>query len=278
MSSISSGRIFLILVLAVLLSACGMGTRYMFASSSELLATPDQLGLLYQEVWFPAADGTKLHGWYVPGNADRPLVLFFHGNAANISHRVENLAHLHEMGFPVFIFDYRGFGRSSGRPLKEADLWRDCRGALSWLAAQGWQPERMIFFGRSMGAALAMQMALETPPAGLVLEAPFTSLTEIARRLTPITYALLGWWSIDARFDNSGLIGKLDVPLLIFHGTADSVVPVEMGTRLFARAPEPKMLYLVDGAGHSDAHAIGGEGYRRAWLHFAASLPAFSQP
>jgi uncharacterized protein len=269
----ASLRLFLLaFVLSALLSGCGAGTRFIFSTSHEVQATPGHLGLSYEEVWFPATDGTRLHGWMIPGDQGRPLVLFFHGNAANISHRVENLAHLHGMGFPVFIFDYRGFGRSEGRPLREADLWRDARGALAWLAGRGWPPEQMIYFGRSMGAAIAVRMALESAPAGLVLEAPFTSLADIARRLTPVTYALVGWWSIDARFDNIGQIANISAPLLMFHGTGDAVVPPEMSQRLFLRAREPKTLHLVKGAGHSDAYAAGGEDYRQAWLQFSASL------
>lgn len=272
MTPITCSRLVLISMLILLLCGCGVGNRLIFSSSGQLLITPDQQGLIYQEVWFAADDGTRLHGWFIPGAAGRPLVLFFHGNAANISHRVDNLVYLHNLGLPVFIFDYRGFGHSEGVPRSEEDLWQDARGALAWLAGQGWLPERMIYFGRSMGAAIAIQMALERAPAGLILEAPFTSLADIAKHLTPITYALFGWWSVDASFDNSGRLGGISTPLLIMHGTRDAVVPPEMSRRLFACAPEPKTLLFIEEAGHSDAYAVSADVYRQAWLRFIAAL------
>ncbi len=263
------------LLLALLSAGCGFGTRYVFSSSSDLLATPADAGLPYREFWFPAADGVRLNGWLIPGDPEQPIVLFFHGNAANISHRVPNLRHLHEMGFSAFIFDYRGFGLSEGRPLSEDDLQRDAQGALELLRRLGWETSRMIYFGRSMGAAVALQLALQTPPAGLVLEAPFTSLHQIARHLTPYTYYSVGWWSMGQDFDNLGRIDQVRVPLLIFHGDQDRIVPLRMSLQLLARAPEPKTLHIVHGGGHSDAYLAGGEEYRMAWRQFAAGI--FSQ-
>lgn len=255
-------------LLLFILTGCGFGTRYVFNASKDVLATPDQVNLEYQEVWFPAEDGTMLHGWLVPGDPDAPLVVFFHGNAANITHRVDNLLHLNSLGLSVFIFDYRGFGSSHGRPLYEEDLHLDARGALSWLKEQGWKLDRMIFYGRSMGAAIALQAALEAPPAGLVLECPFTNLSEIARAMTPVTYYLFGWWIIDARFDNLTKISQLQRPLLVIHGEQDKVVPWTMGKTLYEQAPESKMFLSVAEAGHSDAFLAGGEAYSQAWRDF----------
>ncbi|MDO3379839.1 alpha/beta hydrolase [Geoalkalibacter halelectricus] len=255
-------------LLPFIISGCGFGTRYIFNANKDILATPDQVNLRFQEVWFPAADGTMLHGWFVPSDPDSPLVVFFHGNAANITHRVDNLLHLNNLGLSVFIFDYRGYGASEGRPLHEKDLYLDAQGALSWLTQEGWELDRMIFYGRSMGAAVALQAALEAPPAGLVLECPFTNLSEIARAMTPVTYYLLGWWSINARFDNLTKISQLERPLLVIHGEQDKVVPWAMGKTLYERAPEPKRFHSVPEAGHSDAFLVGGEAYSQAWLDF----------
>ncbi len=246
--------------------------RFIFSSDREIVSTPDRSGLAYEDVIFPSSDGVQLHGWLIPGEAQRPLVLFFHGNAANISYRVENIVYLHQLGFPVFIFDYRGFGSSQGQATGEKDLYQDARGALGWLGERGWSPGRMIFFGRSMGAAVALQLAIETAPAGLVLESPFTSLRDIARKTAPATYALVGWWNIGDVFDNLDKIGRLKTPLLIFYGDRDPIVPNDMSLRLFARAGEPKSLYRVKGAGHSDAFEVGGEGYRQAWDTFVARV------
>ena len=130
--------------------------------------------------------------WLVPGNPKMPMVIFFHGNAANISYRVDILQFFHEMGFSVFIFDYKGFGESHGKSTSEEDLYTDARSALDVLKGRGWSSSHMIYFGRSMGAAVALQMGLEFPPAVVVLECPFTNMSEIAWHTAPVTYALIG--------------------------------------------------------------------------------------
>lgn len=261
--------------LILLLPGCDLGTRYIFNASQDLRGTPEDVNLVYEDVRVVSADGVDLHGWYVPADSSMPLVCFFHGNAANISHRIENIAYLHAMGFPVFIFDYRGFGSSQGQPLHEVDLYEDGRGVLAWLRQHGWSPERTIYYGRSLGGAVALQMALEQPPAGLVLEAPFTSLRQIARRHAPVSYYLFGVWAIGSKFDNIGKIKDLNAPLLVFHGSRDAIVPLHMSQDLIGQAPEPKRLVEVTGAGHSDAYVAGGELYRSAWLEFAAALKDF---
>lgn len=263
----------IVLVLSLLaLFGCGFGTRFIFSSTSDVRATPAQDGLSFKDVWFPSADGVRLHGWLVPGEKSRPLVVFFHGDAANITYRVDNIRFLHRMGLPVFIFDYRGFGASKGRALRERDLYQDARGALLWLESRGWRPHRMIFYGRSLGAAIALQAAVEHPPAGLILECPFTSLPAIAREMTPVTYALVGWWSIDARFDNLDKISRLHCPVLVIHGDKDKIIPWAMGRKLFEKAPEPKTFLSVHGAGHSNAFKVGGASYRLAWEHFLSRI------
>jgi pimeloyl-ACP methyl ester carboxylesterase len=251
-----------------ILAGCEYGTRFIFDSSNDVLSTPDHLGMTYEDVWFQSTDGVQLHGWYVPADSPGPLLVYFHGNAANITHRVPNLQYLNRLGLPVFIFDYRGFGASKGRPLREEDLYRDARGALDRLRQRGWNPERMVYFGRSLGAAVALQMALEKPPAGVVLECPFTSLRDMSREKTPVTFALAGWWGIGRRFDNLAKIPRLQRPLLVIHGEKDQVVPWSMGKRLFDQGPDPKTFLSVPGAGHSDSYLVGGESYQLAWRNF----------
>jgi uncharacterized protein len=256
----------------LLLSACEFGTRFIFTSSREVIATPDQMGIAYEEVWFISGDGFRLQGWFLPGATEKPLVLVFHGNSTNVSHSIDFLRFLHNLGFPVFIFDYRGFGFSEGRALFERDLWQDAWGALNYMHSRGWEPKRMIYFGHSLGAAVALQMALDNPPAGVVLESPFTSLRYFAWRLHPLSYSLFGRWCIGNAFDNLGRISQLAVPLLIFHGYRDQVVPNELSQLLFDRAPEPKILKIIPGADHVNALETGGADYRQAWLDFLALL------
>lgn len=271
-------RSVLALLLLLPLGGCGIGTRHIFYSLPPTAATPADRGLAFEAMTFPARDGTLLHGWYLPGRSDRPLVLFCEGNATNMSYRLDNLALLHALGLPVFIFDYRGFGNSTGTPLYENDLLDDARGALDLLVARGWTPDRLIYYGQSLGAAVALSLALETPPAGVVLECAFTNIRSVAWHTKPWTYALLGWWSIDARFDTVGRIDRLSRPLLMIHGENDRIAPLAMAQRIFARAPQPKTLLVVAGAGHSNCGATDAAFYTAGWNAFVASLPLPGEP
>lgn len=251
-------------------------TRFLFFPTPDLHTTPDAVGLPFEDVAFAAADGTHLHGWYLPGREDRPLLLFCHGNAGNIADRVALLPFFHALGLPVFLFDYRGYGRSEGLPSEEGS-YSDARGALAWLAERGRSPQRMIYFGRSLGAGVALQLALERPPAALVLESAFTSVKAMGRLHYPLLSRLLGWL-LATDYDNLGKIAGLEVPLLQVYGTADGIVPVAMGEALFARAPEPKRLLLLPGVGHNDLFFPGHPEYNKAWLELLDSLPAEDHP
>lgn len=243
---------------------------FLYFPDRELVMTPAAMGLKYRDIHFTAADGTRLHGWYLPGEPGQPLLLFCHGNAGNISHRVDNLHLLRLLGLSIFIFDYRGYGRSEGRA-SEAGTYSDARGALDWLKKSGWTPQRMIYFGRSVGAGVALQLALEQPPAGLVLESPFTSIRGMGRHHYPLLWLLAGWM-IEARYDNLAKIGKLKAPLLIFHGDRDEIVPQRMGRALYGRAPQPKAFYAIPGARHNDSYEVGGEAYWQQWQDFLRQI------
>jgi hypothetical protein len=247
-------------------SESAMEHHFIYFPDNQLIATPDRFGLDYEDVSFAAADGTRLHGWYLPGSPEQPLILFFHGNAGNISHRLDNLRLLHRLGVSVFIFDYRGYGHSEGRA-SEAGTYRDARGALTWLQQRGWSRQRMVYFGRSLGAGVAVQLALEEPPAGLILETPFPSIAAMGRHHNPILYITLGWL-LDARYDNLAKIGRIRVPLLVLQGNRDRIVPQAMARRLFDAANEPKTWQLIPGAGHNDTYEVGGEAYWTAWSEF----------
>lgn len=271
-SSRRCGRILFCLLLAVGIllpgrSQAAMEHTFLYFPLSELVATPADLGLPYEEVRFPAADGVRLHGWYVPGEPGKPLILFCHGNAGNISHRVENLyLFRRELGVSVFIFDYRGYGRSEGTASEEG-TYADARGALEWLEKRGWKPERTIYFGRSLGAGVAVQMGLEKAPAALVLETPFPSVAAMGRHHYPFLYLLLGW-TVRARYDNLEKIARIRAPLLIFQGDRDLIVPEKMARRLFERANGPKTFHVIPGAGHNDTFDVGGSGYWDGWRRF----------
>jgi len=261
------------------LAGCSSGVRYIFNASSDSRGLPTEVGLAFEEVWFPTSDGLSLHGWYLPGRRPGPLLFYCHGNAANISYRLDILDYFHtRLGLPVFIFDYRGYGSSAGAATAETDLYVDARGALAYLEGRGWKPAQMVYFGRSLGAAIALQMALEQPPAGLVLESAFTSLRDIARRLRPVSYTLFGSWLLGSAYDNLAKIPQLRVPLLIIQGSRDPIVPEEMSARLYARAPQPKQRVLMPGAGHSDSFRVDERAYGEAWDGFLATLPVAANP
>lgn len=246
--------------------------QFLFFPEAHLYATPETLSLKYTEVYFPAEDNVRLHGWYLPGKPGKPLVLFCHGNAGNISHRIENLKHLNHLGVSTFIFDYRGYGKSQGTAT-EAGTYSDVRGALQYLRQQGWSPEQMIYFGRSLGAGIALQLALEDPPAALILESPFTSVSAMGRHHYPLL-SLVAGWLIQARYDNLLKIGRLVSPLLIFQGKLDTIVPAQMARQLYRQAPQPKQLILLPGAGHNDTYTGGGELYWNTWQKLIDRLAA----
>ncbi|GIW41987.1 MAG: alpha/beta hydrolase [Candidatus Binatia bacterium] len=237
---------------------------FIFYPEPNLVGTPALYGVPYREVRFRAADGPMLHGWFVPGRRLETL-LWFHGNAGNISHRLENLALLHQhVGVSVFLFDYRGYGQSEGRP-DEKGLYADARAALRTLEGlEGVDPARIVYFGRSLGTAVAIDLALERPPLGLVLESPFTSLRGMAATMVPRPLAAL----FPEAFDNAGKIPRVSSPVLILHGDRDEIVPYAHARELFARAPEPKWLYTIRGAGHNDTYVVGGSSYFERLVDF----------
>jgi len=237
--------------------------HFLFFPERQIYATPAIFDLEYQDVHFTAEDATEIHGWYLPGDFQKPLVLFFHGNAGNISHRLDNLKLLRKLGLSIFIFDYRGYGKSQGKTSEEG-TYSDARGALQYLKQQGWDTDQMIYFGRSMGAGVALQLALEEPPAALVLESPFTSVTAMGRYHYPLL-SLLAGWLIQARYDNLEKIDKIKTPLLIFQGGKDAIVPPEMAEQLYNKARKPKQLIMLPAAGHNDTYEVGGSFYWQQW-------------
>lgn len=234
--------------------------------SRELIGSPAMLGLSYRDVWFHAEDGVRLHGWYVPGRLPTTL-LWCHGNAGNISDRLDNIAEIHRrLGLGVFIFDYRGYGQSDGRPT-EAGLYRDARAAREVLLRERVMAERIVYFGRSLGAAVAIDLAVAAPPPVVIIETPFLSVPAMANRTLPGSGLLF-----KTRYDSLKKIGQVRSRLLILHGDADEVVPYEHGRRLFEAAPQPKVFYTIRGAHHNDTYIVGGDDYWAAWVRLLAPL------
>jgi hypothetical protein len=244
---------------------------FIYFPERRLAATPADLGLEFEDLRFRAADGTRLHGWLVPGGGEHPL-LWFHGNAGNIGDRVALLCDLHrELGVSIFILEYRGYGDSEGTP-SEAGLYLDAEAALNTLAERLAIPAgRVVLFGQSLGAAVGVELASHHPPAGLILESPFTSVADMAKHHYPW---LPIWPLLRSRFDSLARIASVSAPLLLIHGADDEIVPPRIGEKLFAAAPEPKQLLLIAGAGHNDAALVGRSQYFAALREFLAKLEA----
>jgi len=251
-----------------------MESRFVFYPSRAIIATPADEGLAYDEVSFTTSDGVRLNGWFVPGKPGSATLLWFHGNAGNISHRVGNIKLLHNLlGIHVFIFDYRGYGRSGGR-VSEKGTYRDAEAAYQYLRSRtDLDPSKIVFFGRSLGAAVAVETALKARCAGLILESPFTSIREMANHVFPLVGFLFR-----TRYDSLSKIKKIHVPLLILHGDRDEIVPFSMGQRLFEAANEPKEFYTIKGAGHNDTYIVGGIPYFKALGRFIEKVTAWAPP
>jgi len=244
--------------------------RLIYFPFRDLELTPRDLGLRFEEARLVADDGTALHGWFLPVEGARYTVLVCHGNAGNISHRLDRALLMQaRLKTDVFLFDYRGYGLSQGRPDEEG-TYQDARAAHRYLSTgRGIRPGNLILFGESLGAAVALQLALEVPARALVLESPFTSVADMARSVPP--YLPLGRL-LRTRYDNLAKIGALRMPLLVLHGDRDTTVPFAQGRRLFAAAPEPKRFFAIPGADHNDTYVVGGDAYWQAWTEFLREL------
>jgi fermentation-respiration switch protein FrsA (DUF1100 family) len=226
----------------------------------RLQATPADVDLDYDDLEIETEDGERLHGWLVEATApSRGHVLLCHGNAGNVGDRVLHAALLAKSGFDVLLFDYRGYGRSTGSPSEEG-TYRDARAARTLL------DEPAIYLGESLGGAVALKLARESPPAGLVLQSTFTSVRDMARSHYPFIPSAL----VPDAYPSNRLIGGLEAPLLVLHGERDDIVPVSQGRALFDAAPEPKQIRTFPNLGHNDLVPLAGEACAdtiAAWAH-----------
>lgn len=239
---------------------------FVFFPDRSLQLRPEMLDLTYREVFFGSQDGKRLHGWFFPQKKETPIILFSHGNAGNISDRLHNIRLLADKDLQVFIYDYRGYGQSSGAP-SEKGIYLDGLAAYDYLVErEKVPPERIVLFGRSLGAAVAIDVALNRPVRSIIIESGFTSTKEMAGTMFPFSlFSRL----LPANYNNLEKIGKVGVPKLIIHGDSDEIVPFAMGKRLFEASEEPKYFYALKGAGHNDTYIVGGEAYFRKIAAFA---------
>lgn len=233
----------------------------------ELLAAPDAVGLDYEDITLEASDGVSVHGWFVPGESERVL-LYFHGNAGNISHRLYSIKEFHDLGLSVLIIDYRGYGQSGGKPT-EKGLYRDGQAAWRYLTEdRGIAPENIIVFGRSLGGSVASWIAAREKPAALIVESSFTSVPDIGQDAYP--WLPVRWLT---RFKHSTRdeVAKATYPVLVVHSRDDEIIPFHHGEAIYGAANEPKQFLEIRG-GHNDGHEMSATVYSDGIRDFLASL------
>ncbi len=241
-------RIAIVLVVLYLFLVAGL-----YAIQRAILYLPDKNRVDAEAAGFADAaehvletsDGERIIAWYHPAAPGKPTVLFFHGNAGSIADRPNRWAFLRERGYGALFVSYRGYGGSTGSPT-ESGLAADALAAYDWLIARGVAPDRIVAIGESLGAAVVLKLAAARPLAASVLEAPFTSVADMASQ---VYWFVPARWLVKDRFDSLGLVWQLNMPLLIVHGTVDEVVPFDMGEKLAKSAPGAEFL-AVPGGGH----------------------------
>ncbi|MGB2600654.1 MAG: alpha/beta hydrolase [Candidatus Omnitrophota bacterium] len=221
-----------------------------FFPSRHIDATPDSIGLVYEDVTFKASDGTDLNAWFIPASGSaRGTILICHGNAGNISHRLHIIRIFHDMGLNVFIFDYRGYGKSHGRP-SEKGMYLDAGGAYNYLInREDIDKNAIIVYGQSIGGAVAVDLASNTEPKLLITNSAFTSTRDMAKEIYPFLPAKL---FITQEFDAYSKVDSIHIPKLIIHSTEDEIVPFTHGEKLFENAAQPKEFHAMRG-GHNEA-------------------------
>ncbi len=245
---------------------------HVFEPTRIMQTTPDRQGVKYEEVSIPSGQGEEkgeLDAWWIPAEnrKDAPTILYLHGNDRNISDNLEHTLRLHGMCYNVLLPDYRGYGKSSGGKPSERKVYEDAEAAWQYLVKwRGMAPGEIFIYGHSLGGAIAIDLAVHHPEAaGLITESTFISM----KAMGEINYGYLPvGLLLNQRFESLKKISALKIPLLIIHGTWDKRVPVAMGKQLYAAAPEPKKLLLIEGGEHSNSSSVGWIEYRDALAGF----------
>jgi fermentation-respiration switch protein FrsA (DUF1100 family) len=245
--------------------------RLIYFPSRALEGTPGHLGLRFEDVELRTSDGERIHGWFLPAPAPAAVtVLLLHGNAGNISHRFDKLTVLRDLGADVLIVDYRGYGRSSGRPT-ESGTYRDADTAYDYLVqTRHIEPRRLVLYGESLGAAVAVDVAARKPVGGLVMESAFSSGVEVGQEMFPFLPAFL---LVRNRYESVKKIGAVRAPILILHSRNDEFFKWHHPQRLYEAARDPKRLVELRG-GHNDAFLVSRQVYAAALSAFLGRVAA----
>ena len=259
----------LLLPLWCSLSGC---TGLPFYPSRSVSVTPEAIGLSYEDIRIRTEDGENITGWFLPAPATNAAslpacgrtLLFLHGNAGNISHRLDSLAYFHRLGFAVFIIDYRGYGQSTGKPSVKGTLL-DAKAAWNWLLKQKKiRPEAIIIFGRSLGGAVAASLAGEVGPGALIMESSFTRLYDVGKSLYPFIPVSL---FLPQDYDSVASLRGGNFPLLVVHSVEDELIPYALSERIFAAYDGPKQFLRINGSHNA--------GFQTDWARYLAGLEQF---
>jgi len=254
---IKAGIILFLSYAAVVALMYFLQDRLLYLPLKELSQTPGDINLEYEEINFKAKDGAEISGWYVGAENEMGVILFCHGNAGNISHRLDSLKIFNNLNLSVMIFDYRGYGKSPGKPTEQG-TYLDAEAAWDYLIrVKQKPPESIILFGRSLGGAVAAEIAFRKKPAGLIIESGFTSVTDLAKKLYP-------WLPIKLiskfRYATIEKIGSIKCPKLIVHSPEDEIIPIEHGRKIYQKGSQPKEFLEIRGD-HNAGFLISGKTY-----------------
>ena len=238
-------RIITITFVLSLLALSGCVASYIYYPASDMRATPASVSLAYTDLTIETSDGVNINAWWVPAQNPRATVLFCHGNGGNISHRLETLKILNQLGLSTLIFDYRGYGRSAGKP-SEKGTYLDAEAAWNFLIhARKVDPRQIIIWGRSLGGAIAARTASRYPAGLLILESSFTSVPAVAHE--HIAW-LPAWFFVKYRYDTGRYLEQITAPTLIIHSPDDEIIPFAQGLKLFEILKGPKAFLEIRGS------------------------------
>ena len=252
-------------------------SHFIFMPRKEIKKTPDVHHLTYENVYIsvpgPEGRSERIHGWWIPAEPTTgKVLLYLHGSAINIGANVDPARRFHDLGFSVFMVSYRGYGLSDGEFPSEDKVYADSQAAWNYLTMQrNIKPKNIYIYGHSIGGAIAIDLAVRQPEAsGLIAEATFTSIVDVARlrntyRIFPLNLI------VHQRFNSEEKIANLKVPVLFIHGTDDHLIPTEMSRILYALAPSPKYLKIIEGGGHNNNGYVGGIDYLSTIMNFVTA-------
>lgn len=256
--------LYLLLALAIWHGLKVFEERNLYYPEKAFEHSPADYHLPFEEVTLETEDQKKIHGWFIGAEAPTATLLYCHGNGGNISHRLEKARFFYRLGYSTFLFDYRGYGKSEGKP-SEKGTYKDGEAAYRYLTETRKIPaDQIVFYGESLGGGIAVELARQRPGKALILENAFTSTVKMAELYFPWLPAR---WVVRHRYDNLSKMPEIKIPVLIMHTREDEIIPFSMGQVLYQAVPGPKMFLELSGD-HNGAYLIAGDTYTKGIQEF----------